>query len=321
MLLLAARTKTLGLIGESADKAGLELPPEIAAQLAANHKQLLMVNLYNLEWTIKVAGVLRSESLDFLVLKGPIQSNRVYQRWDISKSCDVDVLVRPEQFDAAGKALNASGFLSLLAETDTWWSDHLGESPFQKTGTSSPVVDLHHQVQQPGGPFPRFPERFFSDSVTQRFSEFDVPVLSKEHAVLLTAISYGKAIREGAPWLHYAHELKTVHDAMSMAERAALGQLAVHHRLDRLYADVLSAAHCLFGLGCGEGETVGEMRRRQMIMSSCGLNHNPSLFRSRKLWGWTDGAPPQRLAEFARGMIRVARSEIARKSQEKKQQG
>jgi len=313
ILELAGRTKTLGLLCKTVADAELTLPADVAKELDLSQRQLLVASLFNLEWTIKVVNAVRAAGIDTLVLKGPIQSNMVYGRWDIHRSLDIDLLVRPHDFKAAGDALKVHGFLPGLDDSDQWWADHLGEAPFFNSEVSSPVVDLHHRVQQPGGPFPKDPERFFADCATTKYGKVDLPVLSREHGAVLAAISYGKALAEGASWMHYAHELVTVYAGLSQAERAKLQELAVLHGVHRLLDDALRAAQVLF---TPDAELEADDRER-LLASACGIRPRQRLFRSRKLWAWTDGALPERVVEFGRGLIRVWQSEMARMAQEK----
>jgi len=312
---LAGRTKTLGLLCKVTSDSDLKLPVDISKELDLSQRQLLVASLFNLEWTIKVVNAVRGAGIDTLVLKGPIQSSLVYGRWDIHRSLDIDLLVRPHDFKAAGEALVRHGFLPALDDTDQWWADHLGEAPFYNSKVSSPVVDLHHRVQQPGGPFPKDPERFFADCANTKYGNVDLPVLSREHGAVLAAISYGKALAEGASWMHYAHELMTVHTDFSQAERAKLQELAIFHGVHRLLDDALRAAQLLFAPDAGiEGGN-----RERLLSSACGIQPHQRLFRSRKLWAWTDGALPARVVEFGRGLMRVWQSEMARMAQEKEE--
>lgn len=317
ILELAGRTKTLGLLCKVAADSGLELPADVAKELDIKQRELLVASLFNLEWTIKVVKAVRDAGIDTLVLKGPIQSSLVYGRWDIHRSMDVDLLVRPADFKAAGEALGADGFLPALEDSDQWWADHLGEAPFYNSKVSSPVVDLHHRVQQPGGPFPKDPERFFADCAITKYGNVDLPVLSREHGAVLAAISYGKALAEGASWMHYAHELVTVYTGLSEAERAKLQDLAVFHGVHRLLDDALRAAQELFAPKSGSETGLDGDDRERLLESACGLRPRQRLFRSRKLWAWTDGALPERVVEFGRGLMRVWQSEMARMAQEK----
>ena len=299
------------------DDLQLQLSEPVKARVNHSKRQLLMASLFNLEWTIKVTKALRGAGIEALVLKGPIQSSLVYNRWDIHRSGDVDLLVRPDHFKQAGDALVQHGFQPVFDQTDQWWADHLGEEPYHNPSVRSPIIDLHHRVQQPGGPFPRDPERFFADSVHTHYSGEDIPVLSVGHGAVLAAISYGKALAEGAPWMHYAHELATVYAAFSPVERDALRELAVFHGVHRLLDDALFAGRILFAAQTDPDSRVSEADFERVLQSAFGLDSRKRLFRSRKLWAWTDGTLPERVVEFGRGLMRVWQSEMARIAQEK----
>ncbi|MEM7701075.1 MAG: nucleotidyltransferase family protein [Pseudomonadota bacterium] len=314
---LAVQTKTLGLVCKVVDDSQLDLADDVKARINQSKRQLLMASLFNLEWTIKVTKALQTAGIETLVLKGPIQSSLVYGRWDIHRSGDVDLLVRPERFKNAGDTLVKHGFQPVFDQTDQWWVDHLGEEPYHNPNARSPIIDLHHRVQQPGGPFPRDPERFFADSVHTHYSGEDIPVLSVGHGAVLAAISYGKALAEGAPWMHYTHELATVYARLSSSGRDALRELAVFHGVHRLLDDALVAGRILFAAQTDEATRVSEADYDRVLQSAFGMESRKRLFRSRKLWAWTDGALPERVVEFGRGLMRVWQSEMARIAQEK----
>lgn len=308
---LAFDTKTIGLLQHGLEARGIEVPDAIQQQLSRLRFDLLKSGLFNLAGTIKASEALSVAGIECIAFKGAIQAYSTYGAWDKRRSADVDILVRKDDFKSAEAALSAGGFVNILQEKSSWWDDHLGEVPFQSKREPGLVIDLHHQLQQPGGPFPAHIESFFANASAQRFGSKDVLVMANSHRMLVTAIGYGKSIREGAGWLHNAHELLYVWHNLNAEERKEVLSCVKRHGLERLFDDAISNARAVFGIkadGFGASDADYVMRD-----SAIGSKANPRFFRSRKLWQWSAGNPPQRIWNFTDGMIRVLRSNLARK--------
>ena len=241
-----------------------------------------------------------------MVFKGPVRSQQVYGRWDARPCSDIDILVRPDDYHKACCGLTASGFEALVRKDSKWWHDHLGESPFVKREDGIIVLDLHHAVQQPGGPFPAHVEAFHRDSQTVQMGNGALTTLSSVHALLVTAISFGKALRSSGPWLAHAHELRT--DAKAMGEEgfARVRAEAGRQGLSRLFDQAVESAQALFA----EADEAAP-DRQQMVASAMGMAGLDTFARTRWLWDWCDGAGLSRIAMFADGIWRIVRRDIA----------
>lgn len=298
----AVRTKTAGLLAESARRAGCDLPQAVRRQLAEIQAEKLRSNLANLAWTIKAAQVLEAEGVPAIAFKGAIRAHEVYGRWDARASSDIDLLVHEGDYWKACGLLDAAGFKPLVSPASQWWHRHLGEAPFARTDGSGAVVDLHNSLQQPGGPFPARLEDFWAEGIMKPFGNAQLRTPSPRHSLLICAISYGKAVRSGSPWLAHAHELALATSAMSGAEAEAIRALAREQGLLRLYDDAVASAKLLFSQGAGTDETRGKL-----LLSALGQGHKDRFSRTKWLWDWCDGEGARRGANFTGAIWRICR--------------
>lgn len=304
LLSLAELTKTTGLLRASCSKAGVAIPPDVDEQLGRAEEHIVRTNTANLGWTIRVADALRQAGVRTVVLKGAMRSEEVYGSIDKRISHDIDLLVPEQDYRRAGAVLEEAGFLPIVPATDAWWHDFLGESPYIHQSGSGPIIDLHHQVQQPGGPYPLDLDSFLSCSQTVLRGGKRVSVLSPAHGVLLAAIGFGKAVRAGAPWLVYAHELAYLSRQWSQKDRISVCSLAQGNGVARLLRDALTAAELLF--------ISRERSPSTSIRSSAvGQASARAFARSGNLWRWCDGPLLARMRSFLSGEIKAMRSERA----------
>lgn len=312
---LASFTKTVGIVRYAVDKAGLDIPDAIRAEFKAVKAQTLAKNFQNLASTLQVVEILEQADIPCLAYKGAVRSFGVYKKWDMRTSADIDILVKPSDYEAARKTLKANGYLNIVSPLSDWWHVHLGESPYVRSDRVGPIVDLHHRLQQPGGPFPAYEEDFFTEAVTVEFGSRSLKTLSPEDSMLLTAISYGKALRSGSPWLKEAHEIASVYSSANASERQKFLTRAQRQGLSRLYRQALGNSLALFDINDGEAFASGD--KSELLHLAFGKQNHHHFFRSQQLWGWLDGNFVTRCTKLIGGLLRVSRSERARLREER----
>lgn len=306
VLAVANATKTIGLLGPAIADPGVQMPPEVARKVAEARRGILFANLHNIDWTVKTVGPLHEAGIETVVFKGALRSQHVYATMDARRSSDIDLLVRPENYARAREILIADGLIAQVPDDSVWWHRCLGESPYRRPDTASPIVDLHRTVQQPGGPGPTRFDEFFKRSVGQSVGSRSVSTLSPHHALLVCAISYGKAVRAQKPWLAEIHEFAWTLRAMTLVERTTFLDLAKRNRLLRLVTECLGLCDTFFA------SHPGFVREREaLLLASIGNYPKMRFARLRHLWKWIDGAGPVRLGRFGSEMLRIVRSELA----------
>lgn len=304
---LANQTKTLGLLN-----ALLKSNQNI---LSRNHETSLKSwssstengNLRNLAASINVSTLLRENGIDNIVFKGPIHTHAVYNSWSIRASFDVDILVRSKDYENAKTVLRKNGYFDLIAPKSRWWNDYLGETAFQNIQQKHITIDLHHQVQQPGGPYPKNTEAFFENSVKRSFGRKSIKVLSPEDSLLITVICYGKALRASETWVHYAHEIAYSYINFDENMRQSIRHSARSHGLERIYEHALRDALVVFGLSNQINHS--NNARLETIKHAFGYANHHIFFRTFRLWTWLDGNVLNRTTNFVEGLRRVYRSQ------------
>ena len=303
LLGLAQSGKLLGPLGDSLDDA--DVPGDVRQALDAHRQQATQQNQLNFAYTLQALQRLESVGIDAVVFKGPVRAREVYGRWGVRTSSDIDLLVRR---GAYGQALEALSEYEILVDPDShWWRHWLGEMPLRRKDGAGPIVDLHHKLQQPGGPEPRDLEAFFASSVVQDHGGARYRTLAPWASVLVSAIGYGKAVRHNEVWLHHAHELAVIQRGLGTAERAALERHAREQGLSRLLSEAMAAAHRLFG---GTGPVDADVLA--LARDAFGGRAHRRFYRTRRLWGWLDGSSPRRGLALVDNSLGFARSEVHR---------
>lgn len=305
VLSLAAATKTIGLLGPAVADPNVRVPPEVARKIAEARRAILVANLHNIDWTVKTARPLQEAGIDTIVFKGALRSQSVYATLDARRSSDIDLLVRPKDYDRAREVLIADGMIALVKDTSVWWHRWLGESPYSRPGSRSPIVDIHHGVQQPGGPYPDKMEEFFVESVSQSIGSNIIRTLSPHHALLVCAVNYGKAVRARKPWLTEIHEFARATRRMSEIELRSFESHANRNNVRRLVDECFEMAGMLF-------PKVGSHPSNEVaVLNAVGYYSSFRFERLNRLWRWTDGGAFVRQKRYAAAVLRILRTEFA----------
>lgn len=309
---LAKRAKVSGHLALVVSSETSDAPDDVKQQAKALMSSTAQHNQLNFANTLQVLRAMEIRGVETLVFKGPIRALNVYGSWSVRRSNDVDLLVRAIDYSTALDALDSAGF-ELLVDTDgSWWRDCLGEMPLRRRDGRGPVIDLHYRVQQPGGPRPRNLEDFFASSIEVNHKGARYRTLSWENALLVTAINYGKAIRDNDSWLHLAHELAFLDQSLSLESRLHLQSVAAQQGLSRLLAEAMNKSRLLFSDGPKTDDSILTIAQESLG----GRPHRP-LYRTRRVWHWLDGGLIKRSLGLALSSASVVRSEMTRRSDER----
>lgn len=310
---IARQTKTVGLLAAAMDKFGAAVPNDYAQQIAADRQAILLRNLNNLDCTIKAVTPLQTAQIDVLVFKGALRARQAYGGWELRASADIDLLVHERDYRSACEVLSNEGWHSPVAKDSSWWHDFLRESPMIAPHGTGPVVDLHYDLQQPGGPYPHNLEGFFASAEMEVYGGVSVHIPSFAHALLICAINYGKAVRARDPWLHHAHEFVWCYRGLGHEQRAMFLALARENGLSRLVEETREMTEALFAPASSLHDFSD---RKTLFLEAIGQSDGTVFNRSRRFWHWTDGSGPIRLTRFAKGLVHAARSEQAFRREE-----
>lgn len=291
---LAQSTKCTGLI-RLIEPSLVDWDSTFSERLARDQISTLRSNLAQLAETMECQAVLRQNGITSLAFKGVARQLQLYNRPDVRISSDIDLLVNPTDYPKACSVLAATGYRPGVSIDSRWWHHCLGESPYLPTPPHRFVVDLHHQLQQPGGPPPRHLAELFRRSATIDFGGGSVTTLEPLASLLVTMISYSKAARDLSPWVVYAHEILVARNAFSSGELRAFLDLAASQGLLRLAQDAFGKADLLWRsldrMSSGEPLSPSDAT---IVMSALGKSRAQLFRRTVLRWSWADGTAPRR---------------------------
>ncbi|MDT0577011.1 nucleotidyltransferase family protein [Croceicoccus sp. F390] len=322
---LALQCKISTLVQMGLDKMAVPVPEVLHDTMAKQRMGILRWNLSNLAHAFNASALVARAGIDVLVIKGVSRSHAVYGAYDMRIASDIDLLVPRLDYEAASEVLCQHGFRRGVSQSSRWWHHYLGESPFLPR-TAGMTVDLHHRLQQPGGPPPRHLAEFFAHSTASNGAagadrtapDAKLPQLSPEYAFLVTLISFSKAVRAGEPWISHAHEIATVLLRMQLSARQHMLELARHQGLDRLLMDAVDHSQRLFAidLGLGASNTMPDATHGEdaLLLSATGISSagEKPFRRTRLQWRWTHGDGLARSARFGQERARLASSDMRR---------
>jgi hypothetical protein len=312
---LARYTRMIGMLRAGSASLGVSLPPQMASEIEQAQADILQTNLRIFSVVSRLAAIMDRQDYPYFIAKGPLRSEQVYGAADVRVSRDLDLFVLKEHYWPTAALLEQElGYRCLVAPDDRWWHEFLGESPFQPRDGFGLTIDLHNQLQQPGGPYPVNPQKFFERKVARPVGRSTAYILSPDDALMLTAINFGKALRGGEPWIGYAHELLYSLLGQPPSAEKRLRALAKEYQLSRLFDEFLWCAKTVFNLHGPAPEQPSQMDRKQLLLSSCGLKPLGLFGRTRASWRWAEGSGLRRLQRLCLALIEELRSRIARRN-------
>ncbi|MEN7537998.1 nucleotidyltransferase family protein [Aurantiacibacter flavus] len=312
---LAEHNKCLLLVAEGMTRAGIAIPADREHRLLADREACLLQGMANLGVTATLCSILRTHGIRAISMKGVLRAHALYGRWDVRPVHDSDILVSHADYRSAIDVLAANGFYSPISATNKWWHEYLGESPHLPVN-GGVIVDLHHKVWQPGTPAPTDIDNLIAKGGFAEVGGHTIPVMGEMDAAMLTASSLGKALRSGEAWLHYAHELLVVTEALDDRQRAAFDDYARAIGVFRLWRFATDLASTTFRIGMeGAGPVAEDWSRSAATLLRTTEQPARRWRRSHLLWKWTDGTGT-RPFRFAREFCLVRLGEMRRHYEE-----
>lgn len=226
LIATAKAGRLLTHICHGAALCGIEVPPMLRDAGRAFRERSLLVNSVNLSTIQRVSAAFERSGLDFAVIKGPLQLQRLYGDYFVRPSSDIDLLVDRRDYDHAARLLHTIGYEEAARCKSRWWRYYLGEQHFLAADRTLATVDLHHRVQQPGCPAPRDLASYVGGASRVALGHAEVRVLSDIHACLLSAISFVKAVYHREQSMRYLCDLALMLRMMDEAELQRLEQTA-----------------------------------------------------------------------------------------------
>lgn len=224
----AARQHRLtGLLHAAVDAGALPASEEQARQARAAHRSVMLRVLALERELLAVAGRLADAGVPARVLKGSAVANLDYRQPALRSFVDLDLLVRPADFDAAVQALTADGYRRKLAEPRPGF-DRRFDKGTTLVGPAGFEVDLHRTfVLGPWGVLLDL-EALWADA--ERFSVAGRPLLGLSRSNRFLHACYHAALGD------WPLRLASLRDVAQMLPQAELD-----------HSDVLSTARAWGG--------------------------------------------------------------------------
>lgn len=301
IIALAQATKCLSLISGQLSRYGDNLDVETMQTLARDIEETTHSNLAQLVQTLACQDLLKHHKIPAIAFKGVVRQQQLYGRIDVRRSCDIDLLVARNDYDKAQEILLSAGYRPGVNPASRWWHNYLGESPYIAPAPYKFIIDLHHRLQQPGAPAPCDINTLVGLTVTVEFGSRHIQTLSPDAALLVSVISYSKALRERQPWLIYAHEIATARTAFTAAQEKSFMNFVTRQNMLRLTQDAFDETDSLWKSVqiLSKGNDINR-RDAAIICRALGMQTERMLRRSGLRWRWLDGALVSRSVKFVR---------------------
>lgn len=287
-------------------------------KLALDQIATLRSNLAQLAETMECQMLLEQHGISSRAFKGVVRQQQLFHRADIRRSSDIDLLVTSADYPRACAVLTGAGYRPGVGADSRWWHQCLGESPYLPAPPRRFIVDLHHQVQQPGGPSPRQLAALFQMSAQISFGGGSITTLTPHASLLVTMISYSKAVRDLAPWAIYAHEIEVAREGFSPADYHAFLDLSASQGLRRLAEDAFRNAELfwdsLASLASGRSLNLSQVA---LVRSGLGKSRHQLFRRTALRWAWADGERLYRARHAFQMALSEYRSNYIRRREER----
>jgi hypothetical protein len=164
--------------------------------------------------TVHVVNIFQDRGLPCMLLKGPAIAARLYAD-DISQRdyTDIDLLVPPRLFGAAGDALRSIGFVRAQSGPSPKVGSALFEESWRMVGNSLVVIDLHRGFHGVGRQEP-FWDLLYEPAGSLRVGGTDVAVPDAAGCALLVALHVWTAGSAKRPMVDLQRALDSFDDAV-----------------------------------------------------------------------------------------------------------
>ncbi|HWK65881.1 MAG TPA: nucleotidyltransferase family protein [Rhizobiaceae bacterium] len=229
----------------------------LASMVGRYKARTIAMNARVIADTQSVSAALAGAGIAFVVMKGVCQQKLLYDEYFAKPVGDVDILVGSRDYGRAQAVLERAGFAVADGCRSLWWRLFLGEQHMVKMGNPPVTVDLHYRLQQPGSPSPRDPAAFIRQQETMEMAGARVPVISRIHRPILSAISIAKALFNREACGGYVLDFHASVTGMTGNERAALLAEAERQGLGSTVLLGFRASSLLFGEPFAASESSG----------------------------------------------------------------
>lgn len=151
------------------------LSPSLQEKLNTLNKRNKMRMIKLSSELIIISKKLNKENIDFVVLKGPVLSQQIYDDFSVRNYRDIDILVSPKDIIKAKEVLEKVGY-STKSKYSTIGKLNNKELKFLNSEKKT-MVELHHRFFNNKLLFP-FLDEYFNNSETVQINSYKIPILS-----------------------------------------------------------------------------------------------------------------------------------------------
>jgi hypothetical protein len=119
------------------------IPVRLRSEWDERRRTATAIVLYHQEALGRIAAAFEDRRVSFILLKGEALSKALYPQDGLRPYGDIDLLIRPEAYEAAKAVLMELGFQLRHPTTEAERRRLFGEVEFDKEGPISLTVDLH----------------------------------------------------------------------------------------------------------------------------------------------------------------------------------
>lgn len=227
--------------------------PEPALSRAQTARRNLAVQ--EMVWDEALADVLvqfAAHDLPVLIFKGQHLAHSHYPEPALRTRCDMDLLIRPVDRDAAEELFNAAGYQRMPA---TRGKHALTQMLFHRFGTGQVtcVFDVHWQMSNRPGLAQQFPfDALFENSVALSDLHEHARGLSDVDALLLACAHRSGHHADHDRWI-WLYDVHLLCEGLTIAKWNALVSAARQRQIGGLCRETLRAAQSLFGTSLNAG--------------------------------------------------------------------
>jgi hypothetical protein len=159
------------------------VPAQTRAELELSVATAGIQNRFYAAELVRILGLLRTEGVAALPLKGPVLAVAAYGHLDLRRISDLDLLVAPDRFRRAQRILADHGYR--LAHEYEWESAHVDPR-------GSIWLDLHRGLSPWSFPVPIAFDRFWQRRSSTILDSVEVPCLSTEDTLVTLCLQVAK---------------------------------------------------------------------------------------------------------------------------------
>ena len=202
-LRLASHNGTIALCYHALnDTCPNAVPPAIFEQLRHRYQQYTLNNIFFTKELLKLLKLFEENNIPAFPYKGPVLASSVYRDLSLRYFCDLDILIRPEDFIQVKNLLIAKGYETVavkdIQEADNLRSDSVREF-IRKDGKV--VIDLHWYITPKFFPFLVSFESLWKRRQQESILGQSVWTLSPEDLLLILCVHGSKECWHKLKWI------------------------------------------------------------------------------------------------------------------------